>query len=1116
MLWSRYRRYYSRKKVDSIASAADRSGRLAGAAVGQSPFVAEETYLNILNKDFNYLTPENVAKWGELQPNNSSEWSFEATDAMLENSEANNQLFKGHALVWHVQLPNFINDDLSPSELQSLMDTHISTVLNRYSGRIYAWDVVNEAISDGSEVYRDSIFLRKLGEDFIGNAFYTAKAVDPFAQLYYNDYGIERINTKSDKVYNVVKGLVEAGVPIDGVGFQMHLDANFAPTVEQIVENFERFTALGLSVNVSELDVRIANLPWDESTNLALQKQVYHRVVDACMRVAACEGVTTWGFTDKHSWIDSQFAPDDPLQFDESYARKPAYYGMIDGFLGLDADPLGTLPNLIANSSFESGAEGWYAFGGGTLKTIRSRHVIGGYPEKGERSLFVKNRTDAFHGPAYDLLSVLMPNRTYDVSSMVSIRGTRRAKVDASIKLQCVGEEPQFIKADTVKARKWLWKNISGEFTTPDCELEAADLYFSSAKTRAKLILDNPAVRPRELVVAFNPNLGENVLTNGGFESGTDTWFGYDSATVVTSDEEPFAGNAAGFASGRIESFDGFATSLLGLVSPGEEYQLTSRIKLSGTSQAQVKATIRADCPAGPQFLGVAGAVANDATWTLLTGTIVIPNCGATDLVLYFEGPDASVDLRLDEAYFQQNLLEPSDNIIGNSDFEENTDGWFGFGAAFLDVTSEFAYEGSQSMIATNRTQNFEGPAIGLGNVLIAGETYDFTGFTRIRNAASAEVRATLQLKCAAETAEQYLGVASVLATELDWSELSGSVTIPRCDIEYANLFIEGPDSGIDLAVDALNMELGGAGNPPTGGNLVANSGFEDGSAPWFGFGGAQLATTTDQAFAGQQSLIATGRTQGFEGPAIDLVSVVSSAGVYSVVAQVRVNGAAEAPISATIQTVCDDGTEEFTGAASVTATDSGWTQFSADLTLPACTATAQRLYFQGAEGGIDILIDEVVVLAAVVSSNLVDNGNFESGTDNWFGFGGAMLETTDQEPFEGAFSLLATNRTATFEGPATDLVARVTPAAVYSIAAQVRVAGAASADVSANIQTVCEDGTEEYNGTAAVTAVSDGWVQLSGAITLPACTATAQRLYFQGAGAGVDILIDAVEVLEN
>ncbi len=963
LIWKRLKRYFRWRGVDSISSAADRSGRLAGAAVSQSPFQADETYRGILNSDFNYVTPENVAKWGELQPNNANEWSFEATDAMLESSESNDQLFKGHALVWHVQLPSFINDDLTPNELKVLSDNHITTVLNRYAGRIYSWDVVNEAISDGEEVYRDSIFLRKLGTDYIADAFYTAKATDPFAQLYYNDYGIERVNTKSDKVYSVVKDLVEAGVPIDGVGFQMHLDANFAPTVDQMVENFERFTALGLTVNVSELDVRIANLPWDKATNLALQKQVYHRVVDACMRVSGCEGVTTWGFTDKHSWIDSTFAPDDPLQYNESYERKPAYYGMVDGFLRLDSAPIGTLPNLIANSSFETGADGWFAYGGGTLKTIHSYRVFGKYHKKGLRSLMVKGRSEPFHGPGHDLLDVLRPNQTYTVSSLISVRGTRRAPVTASVQLQCRGEAAQFIQAGSVRARKWRWRDLEGQFTTPDCELEVATLYFESSKVGAKIILDNPAVRPQELVVAPNPNLGPNVLTNGGFESGIDTWFGFDQAVVEARDQMPFAGSAAGYASGRTAEFDGLATSLLGLVTAGEEYQLTSRVKVDGVAQAQVKATLRVDCPAGPQFLGIAGTVANETNWALLTGKITIPNCEATDTILYFEGPSADVNLRLDEVYLQQNLLEPSLNIISNPDFEQNADGWFGFGSAFLDVTQDVAYQGSQSLIATNRTQGFEGPAVGLGGVLSPGSTYSFNAFTRIRNSALAqeEVRATLQIKCAADTGEQYLGVANVMANDQGWAELAGSVSVPDCAIEYANLFIEGPGSGVDIAIDALNMELAGSSNPDQ--NLVSNSGFEDNTAPWFGFGGAALELTTAEPYEGTQSLVTTNRTASFEGPAIDLVAQVTPGSAYAISAQVKVSGANSADVSATIQTVCEDTSEVFNGTAAVSATDSGWVELAGDISLPACTAAAQRLYFLGAGAGIDIIIDAVEVI---------------------------------------------------------------------------------------------------------------------------------------------------------
>ena len=959
-LWqTRIRRYFRQRQADSIADAADRSGRLAGAAVAFSPLQADAQYSELLNSEFNYVTPENVAKWGELQPDNPNEWDFSKTDTLLFSADSSDQLFKGHALVWHVQLPSFVNEDLSPSELNSLIDTHIEAVLGRYAGRMYAWDVVNEAISDGDDFYRDTVFLRKLGTDYISNAFYKARSVDPYANLYYNDYGIERINSKSDKVYQLVRDLVDSGVPIDGVGFQMHLDAAFAPTVEQIVDNFERFTALGLTVNVSELDIRIEALPWDQATKLAIQGQIYHRVVDACMRVALCEGVTTWGFTDRYSWIDATFAPDDPLQFDENYHRKPAYYGMIDGFVGLDADPAGTLPNLIANSSFESGPEGWFAFGDGELKTIRSRRIRGRDHTNGNRLLLVRDRTANFHGPAYNLIGLISPNQVYDLTAQVSILGTRRADIAATLQLQCEGEAEQFVAVAATSVRKRRWSRIEGEFSTPDCDLEVANIYFEGPDARVKLVLDNPSVRPRELVIASNDELGPNLIANSGFELGTQDWFGFDSAVIDISTDAPFSGNAAGRASGRSAAFDGIATNLLEIVQEGIEYRLTSRVRLENIDLAEVKATLKAECPAGSQFISIAAAQASNSQWNLLTGDILIPECGATELTLYFEGPDPEVNLLLDAVTLQEILQTTGDNIISNPDFEENADHWFGFGAALVSTTNEAAFTGNQSLIASNRTQSFEGPAISLTNQLEAGASYQFTGHALLRGSANAEVRATLQLICSGTTESQFIGIASATANDTDWVELNGSVTIPDCTPDTANLYFEGPDGGIDILIDALSMRL--ESSPMA--NLVSNGDFESDTAPWFGFGGA-LLQISNTASSGLQSLLATNRTQNFEGPAIDLVTEFVSGDSYSLNAQVRIANAASAGVSATLQTVCEDGSESFNGIASVDAVDSAWSAISGTINVPACTATAQRLYFEGPNAGIDILIDEVEVVS--------------------------------------------------------------------------------------------------------------------------------------------------------
>ena len=138
---------------------------------------------------------------------------------------------------------------------------------------------------------------------------------------------------KSDAVYALVKGLKQRGVPIGGVGLQMHISAADFPPLAEIAANLRRLGALGLKVNISEMDVRISGLSGDLAARLQRQREVYHDIVAVCVAEPACESVTFWGFTDAHTWVDEFFGPDDPLLFDERYYAKPAFYGVQDAYL---------------------------------------------------------------------------------------------------------------------------------------------------------------------------------------------------------------------------------------------------------------------------------------------------------------------------------------------------------------------------------------------------------------------------------------------------------------------------------------------------------------------------------------------------------------------------------------------------------------------------------------------------------------------------------------------------------------------------------------------------------------------------------------------------------------
>jgi GH35 family endo-1,4-beta-xylanase len=199
---------------------------------------------------------------------------------------------------------------------------------------VAVWDVVNEAIDDSTGGLRDTVFLRGLGPGYIAEAFRLAREADPEALLVYNDYGGEGLNRKSDAIYDLVRGLKAEGVPIDGVGLQMHISAGGYPTAADIAANLARLADLGLLVNVSEMDVRIRDVAGDQATRLQRQREVYREVVGVCVARPGCHAVTFWGFTDAHSWIDTFFGEDDPLLLDEQYRAKPAFFGVEDAYLG--------------------------------------------------------------------------------------------------------------------------------------------------------------------------------------------------------------------------------------------------------------------------------------------------------------------------------------------------------------------------------------------------------------------------------------------------------------------------------------------------------------------------------------------------------------------------------------------------------------------------------------------------------------------------------------------------------------------------------------------------------------------------------------------------------------
>jgi endo-1,4-beta-xylanase len=298
-----------------------------GSAVGLPQLDTDARYAEILAREFNSVTPENALKWGPVEPAQGTyDWS--GADEIVAFAQAHGQKVRGHTLVWHNQLPGWLSDGtFTAAQLGEILKDHIATEVGRYAGKIYAWDVVNEPFADDG-TWRDTIFFKTLGQGYVADALRWARAADPAAKLYINDYNIEGINAKSDAMYDLVKSLKAQGVPLDGVGFQGHYDLA-SPFPGDLADNLKRFADLGVEVAFTELDARFT-LPVTESA-LAQQATYYGQTVAACLAVSACVGVTVWGFADGYSWVPFSFPGEGAAcLYDSNLAPKPAYTAVVE------------------------------------------------------------------------------------------------------------------------------------------------------------------------------------------------------------------------------------------------------------------------------------------------------------------------------------------------------------------------------------------------------------------------------------------------------------------------------------------------------------------------------------------------------------------------------------------------------------------------------------------------------------------------------------------------------------------------------------------------------------------------------------------------------------------
>ncbi len=327
--------------AQSLRQEAQKLGLQVGAAVDPARF-SEPLYAETVANQFNMVEPENAMKWPATEPARG-QFSFAAGDQVVEFAEAHQMKVRGHNLLWGISNPAWLTEGhFTPDQLRSIMKNHIITVVSHYRGKVFAWDVVNEAFDrDGRLKHtlwydRPGIGLAGRGTAYLAQAFRWAHQADPNALLFYNDYAAEGLNAKSDAIYAMVKDFKRRHVPIDGVGLQMHLmDLNQIPT--SVAANIARLAALGVQVHITEMDVA---LPVDASgkplhrADLSRQAKIYGEMATLCAEQPGCTAFQTWGFTDKYSWIPhyTKGKKGDGLLFDSNYHPKPAYRAVLKAF----------------------------------------------------------------------------------------------------------------------------------------------------------------------------------------------------------------------------------------------------------------------------------------------------------------------------------------------------------------------------------------------------------------------------------------------------------------------------------------------------------------------------------------------------------------------------------------------------------------------------------------------------------------------------------------------------------------------------------------------------------------------------------------------------------------
>jgi endo-1,4-beta-xylanase len=315
-------------------------GMEVSAAAEDRSIFTYTSQLPTLNKHFNSLVAGVIMKMRYLHPK-QDEFFYTDADNLSDYAAAHNMLLHGHTLIWHwdSEIPDWMKS--YTGDWEQMLNNHVSQICSHFAGRVSSWDVVNEAIDpDSASGFRESIFYANVGKKYIENAYLAARQADPNAVLYYNEFGMESSQKKLNIMLDMLDDFKARKIPVDGVGFQLHLTVS-DPPIDQIKAALKAVADRGYKIRISELDVPVGDLHAAALTDLMAQQQRarYKSIVQAYLESvpeSQRTGITFWGLVDGESWYNyiglgyKEF----PLLFNDDYSPKPAFYGVAEALAG--------------------------------------------------------------------------------------------------------------------------------------------------------------------------------------------------------------------------------------------------------------------------------------------------------------------------------------------------------------------------------------------------------------------------------------------------------------------------------------------------------------------------------------------------------------------------------------------------------------------------------------------------------------------------------------------------------------------------------------------------------------------------------------------------------------